>query len=121
MVVHGLVVGGQQLGRGDDRRDLVGAHAVADLTVTDGEMEPAGKALGRPDLLRVIAPEGPLRAGDLPVLHPGGVPDEPGDGVGVRIDAPGQVLLGQAVEGPLDEVRRAAERFEEHGGGGGGR
>ena len=71
----------------------------------DVEVEPLDPALAEPHLLGA----GGVR--DLGVLHAGGVPDQPGDGVGVGRDPVGELLVGQSVDGrhavledPLEEV-----------------
>jgi hypothetical protein len=111
LLVHGVVVLGEQLGRHrGERRDLGGLHPVA---VRLGRERQAGalvEAAGDPDLLAA----GERR--EVVVLHPGQVPDEPGGGVGLRVGAEAEPLGGAVLEdgvhGPVHPVEGVAEEVD---------
>ncbi|GAA3127110.1 hypothetical protein GCM10017687_47300 [Streptomyces echinatus] len=108
LFVDGVVVPGQLLGRLDaDLRDLGRAVPVAGVVPGQVEAEAFHPVLREPDLVEV---EG---VGDVVVLHPGEVPDQPGDGVGVGSRPTVQFAGAEAVEGGMDFFLDAAEAVDE--------
>ncbi len=97
----------EQVGARPDPADLVGVEAVPRLAVVEREAEAPGPAVRRPGLL----PAGDLA--DVVVLDTGEVPHEPGDAVGLRVEAGGERLLVQAVDGGVHGVGDAAVEVEE--------
>ena len=59
---------------------LLGGVAVADVVLVEGQAEPLG-----PAVVPRLPPAG--EAGDVVVLHPRGVPEQPGDGVSGAVGA----------------------------------
>jgi len=107
--VHRAVVVEEGDGLGAEPGDVLDVHAVAGLPVVEGEREPLCEALRGVDLL------GAGDLGDVVVLHPGEVPDQPADRVGPRRRGLGELVDGQAVDGPgdhaLDVVEGGCEQF----------
>src|SRR5205807_1999746 len=103
-LVHFVVVAGQQLGGCVHLRDLVGAVPVAGVVARQVETEPVDPAVAGPHLLD------PGHMGQLDVLHPGTVPDQPGDAVGVRSRAVIGQLVGQPVGEIVDVFDQSGER-----------
>lgn len=105
--VDGLVVAGEQVRLGRDllrhRGDLRGRVAETDLGGVRGQAEPGRPASVGPHLRHAE------RARDVIVGHPAQVPDQPGDGVGVRIEAPRELLLCESGHNREDRFPDAAE------------
>src|SRR5665213_583289 len=81
----------EQVGFDDDQAHLGGIVPVAGVGPIEGKVEPFGPSAVQPAL--VGAPE----VGDVVVLDPGEVPDQPGDGVGLGVRPEGQLLGGESV------------------------
>ena len=92
--MHRAQVLAQQLGRrparGRPPRCSCRSRSRPDV---EGQVEAGDEVLGGPHLL------GAGRVGDVVVLHPGQVPDQPADRVRVRGRPGGELLLGQPVDG----------------------
>ena len=99
LLVHRVVVPGEQVRRGHgDQGHLLRAVAVPGVVRLERQLEP----------LAVLGPylRHAERVRHVIVLHPGQVPDQPGDRVRGRVDALRQLAAGQPahhlVHGPLD-------------------
>src|SRR6516162_8113316 len=77
-LVHRVVVAGQQIGGRLHLRHVVGTVPVAGVIARQVQPEPVHPAVPGPHLLDTG------HIGQLNVLHPGAVPDQPGDAVGAR-------------------------------------
>ena len=110
LLVHGVVVPRQQVGVRADRGDLVAALPVPGGVRGEREPEPRDPALRRPDLLDA------RDVGDVVVLHPREVPDQPGDRVRAAVHAVGHRRLVEALDGPvhigLDPVEEIAQQVD---------
>ena len=91
------VVAGQQLADDPDGGHLLGPLVVAGLPVAERQPEPLAPV--RPGLLH------PRQPGDVVVLDPGQVPEQPAAGVRLRVGPLGRGLLGQPVGQLLHQLR----------------
>jgi hypothetical protein len=102
LLVGGIVVAGQERGRGADPggdvRYLSGRMPVADLHRLLRQPEPGGPAAGLPHLRDAE------RGRDVIVLYPRQVPDQPADRVRVRVETIGELLR-------REPFNRAVHRF----------
>ncbi len=102
-LVHGVVVAGQQDGRGPHLCHLFGAMAVAGVVARQVQPEPVHPAVAEPHLLH------PGHIGQLNVLDPGAVPDQPGNAVGVRGGAVVGDLIGETIGQLVDVFDQPSE------------
>ncbi len=105
-LVDGSVVVAEQGSLDADGADVLEAMAVTGGLLVERQLEPLAPPLGRPHLFVV---EG---AGEMVVLDPREVPDQPGDGVGLRFRAEGEVRDVEAVDHLFDAGGDALESVE---------
>jgi hypothetical protein len=106
LLVDSLLVIDKQISRGDrsgDGGDLGAAVPVADFHGVFRQAEP-GRPLSRDPHLRNA--EG---GRDMVVLHPGQVPDQPANRVGVGLDPECELVWGQVVDHLVDRFPDSAE------------
>ena len=84
--MHGVVVAGQHGCVRAHHTGLLGGLVVAGVDAVEGQREAVGPAFADPQL--VLVPD----LGQVVVLHPGQVPDQPGDAVCLRVRPEGQQL-----------------------------
>jgi hypothetical protein len=103
--VHVGVVALEQLGTDPDLAHLGRPLGVPGLELVEGEAEAVPP--DRPHL-----PD-PGQVGDVVVLDAAQVPQQPGDGVGLRIRSVGRDVVGQALGQAGDELTDPVERVLE--------
>ena len=113
--VDGLTVDGVVVPNQDSGTHVHGGGLLGILTIPGGqglerEIEALGPALGHPDLFATG------HCGQVIVLDPGQVPDEPGNGIGLVVDPKGQRLDGDAVEDGMDRPANSPEPFQQYPG-----
>src|SRR5947209_12223262 len=102
-LMHRVVVAGEQLGGRVDLPDLVGAVPVARVVAGQVQGETVHPSVSGPHLFD----PGDVR--QLEVLHPGAVPEQPGDAVGVRGGSVGGHLVAQSVGEVVDVFDQPGE------------
>ena len=93
LLVHGREVRRQQVGVGAHLRHVGAGVAVADVAGVEGQVEAVARS---PRAVHTCSSAGDV--GDVVVLHPGEVPDQPGDRVGVRAGPVGELVVVEAVD-----------------------
>ncbi len=108
VVAHVGHVGGQQFGaHAADLGDLGGAVRVAGLAGAERQGESAHPSARRPNLLAAG------NVGDLGVLNPADVPEQPRDRVGLRIDSCLELRARQAGDRARRRLPHAPDRIDE--------
>ena len=103
---HGVVVAREQVGARADLADLLRRMAVAVVADRQRQPEPVGPAVVHPRLA------GAGHVGDVVVLDPGQVPHQPGDGVGLGVGSPGQLVVAQPFHHSMDQLPHAAQGID---------
>jgi hypothetical protein len=103
LLVDRVMVRREQLAAGSHACDLLRRVAVT------------GRVAGHPEPVAPLRPHllDPERARHVVVLHPGQVPGQPGDRVGVGVQPHLQLVLGQSVDGPVQVLAHPAERIRQ--------
>jgi fructokinase len=102
LLVHRVLVPGEQVPAGHrDQRHLVRGVPVSGVVRLERQLEP----------LAVLGPHlrHPERVGQVIVLYPGQVPDQPGDGVRRRVEALRELAAGQPPHYLVDILLDTAE------------
>ena len=104
LLVHRVVIAGQQLaGLRADGVHLLEGMPVAVVGRVEGQREPLRPPLAEPDL----GPAG--HVGDVIVLDPGEMPDQPGDRVALAVGPGGQLLGREPVDALGNDLTNPAE------------
>jgi hypothetical protein len=103
-LVNGIVVVAQRLCVAGDDGDLVGAMTVARVRDVQRQPEPLRPTPRRPDLVS------PCDICDVVVLDPGQMPYQPGDRVGLAVEAERQFFGRQAAHREVHGVADPSER-----------
>ncbi len=106
--MDGVVVLEQQPAADRDGADLLARLSVARRLRAERKAEALLEALGRVHLLAA----GDF--GDMVVLHPAQVPDQPGDRIGAGIGSCRELLLGEVLDGAVHGLPHAVEGVGEH-------
>ena len=105
MPVDGFVIPDEQVGWHPDRSHFRAGVPVAGLGWRERQPEPFGPAFRRPGLL------GARHVGDVIVLDPGQVPDQPRDRVPPAVWPERQLVLGQTAHGAQHHAVDPAEHL----------
>lgn len=106
--VHGVVVAEQQIRRnGTEPGDIVRIVPVSGVRVVERQIEAPRPTLRGPHLL------GAGDVGDMVVLYPGQVPHQPGDRIGLRVEARCELVLREPGDRAVHVLLDPAERIHQ--------